>query len=76
MRILLVESDPRVVHFLAKGLCEQGYQVDLAAEGSSACDLAAANEPGIVILGDLGPYQDAHSFAATCEVRISASQFC
>jgi len=61
MRILLVESEPRIIHFIAKGLCEQGYEVDLATEGSSACYLAAANEPDIVILGDPWPFQDPHS---------------
>ena len=33
MRILLVEDEPRVAHFIAKGLREQSYAVDIAGDG-------------------------------------------
>ena len=32
MRILLVEDDHRITHFVAKGLREQAYAVDVATE--------------------------------------------
>jgi len=33
VRILLVEDDPRIANFVAKGLREQAYAVDVAANG-------------------------------------------
>ena len=36
MRILLVEDEPRVARFVAKGLRERSYAVDIATDGESA----------------------------------------
>ena len=36
MRILLVEDEPRVARFVAKGLRERSYAVDIAGDGESA----------------------------------------
>ena len=36
VRILLVEDEARVAGFIAKGLREQSYAVDIAAEGEDA----------------------------------------
>ena len=36
MRLLLVEDEPRVARFIAKGAREQGYAVDIAADGEEA----------------------------------------
>ena len=36
MRVLLVEDEPHAAHVLAKGLREQAYAVDVAADGDSA----------------------------------------
>ena len=36
MRILLVEDEPHAAHVLAKGLREQAYAVDVAADGEAA----------------------------------------
>ena len=33
MRVLLVEDDPRIGHFVAKGLREKSYAVDVATSG-------------------------------------------
>jgi two-component system OmpR family response regulator len=33
MRLLLIEDDAEAARYLAKGLRESGYQVDLAADG-------------------------------------------
>jgi len=35
MRILLVEDDTRTASFVSKGLCEEGYVVDRAADGEA-----------------------------------------
>jgi DNA-binding response OmpR family regulator len=40
MRILIVEDNPRILAFLAKGLREEGYVVETAVDGDSAFDKA------------------------------------
>ncbi|HEX8358837.1 MAG TPA: response regulator, partial [Longimicrobium sp.] len=40
MRILIVEDNPRILAFLAKGLREEGYVVETAADGDSAFEKA------------------------------------
>jgi DNA-binding response OmpR family regulator len=40
MRILIVEDNPRILAFLAKGLREEGYVVETAADGDAAYDKA------------------------------------
>ena len=37
VRILLVEDESRVAGFIAKGLREQAYAVDIARDGEQAC---------------------------------------
>lgn len=34
MRILYVEDDPTAVEYIARGLSEQGYKVDVATDGA------------------------------------------
>ena len=36
MRILIVEDNPRIAAFLRKGLAEEGYSVETAADGDEA----------------------------------------
>jgi K+-sensing histidine kinase KdpD len=36
MCLLVVEDEARVARFIARGLCEQAYAVDLAVAGSGA----------------------------------------
>ena len=36
MRILVVEDEPRIADFIARGLSEQGYAVDVAYDGYEA----------------------------------------
>ncbi|HET8608113.1 MAG TPA: response regulator, partial [Burkholderiales bacterium] len=50
MRVLLVEDDPRIARFVAKGLREQAYAVDLAADGDVALYRASVNIYDVVIL--------------------------
>jgi DNA-binding response OmpR family regulator len=40
MRILIVEDNPRIAGFLQKGLREEGYVVEVAADGDTAFDKA------------------------------------
>ena len=53
MRILVVEDDPRLGDLLAKGLREQSYAVDRAADGEKALYLAAINDYDAIVL-DIG----------------------
>ena len=36
MRLLLVEDDPRIARFIAKGLREQSYALDVVGTGKEA----------------------------------------
>ena len=61
MRILLVEDESRVANFIAKGLREQAYAVDIARDGERALYDAAVNEYDLVILDVMLPLKDGHA---------------
>ena len=61
MRILLAEDDARVAGFLAKGLREGAYAVDLAQDGEEAVYLASVNEYDLIILDVMLPVKDGHA---------------
>jgi two-component system OmpR family response regulator len=44
MRILVVEDSPRILNFLRKGLSEEGYAVETAADGDAGFAKASAQE--------------------------------
>jgi DNA-binding response OmpR family regulator len=58
MRILLVEDEPRAAQMLAKGLREQAYAVDIAADGARALYHAAITDYDALILDVMLPRQD------------------
>jgi DNA-binding response OmpR family regulator len=58
MRILLVEDDSRIARFVAKGLREQAYAVDLAANGEEALYHASVNTYDLAILDVMIPAPD------------------
>jgi two-component system copper resistance phosphate regulon response regulator CusR len=69
MRILLVEDEARVAGFIARGLREQAYAVDIASDGEQALYQASVNDYDLVILDVLLPVKDGH---AVCrELRAS-----
>ena len=58
MRLLLVEDDLEIQHFLESSLTEAGYEVEAVVDGQSAVRLATAT-PHDVLIVDLGlPDQD------------------
>src|ERR1035441_3683011 len=61
VRILLVEDEARVAAFIARGLREQAYAVDLASDGEQAVYLATVNEYDLVILDVMLPLKDGHA---------------
>jgi len=58
MRILLVEDDRRIVRFVAKGLREQAYAVDVAGDGDDAFYKVSINDYDAVILDVMIPGRD------------------
>ena len=60
VRVLLVEDESRVAGFIARGLREQTYAVDIAADGEQALYQASVNEYDIVILDVLLPIKDGY----------------
>ena len=53
MRVLVVEDDPALAVFLQKGLMLEGHDVDWAADGEAALEMAAQQTPDLMVL-DLG----------------------
>src|SRR5580698_2336756 len=67
MRLLLVEDDARIARFIAKGLREQTYAVDVAGTGEEALYQAAINTYEIIILDVMIP--EPNGFAVLKELR-------
>ena len=61
MRILLVEDESRVAAFIARGLREQTYAVDLAADGEQAVYLASINHYDVIVLDVMLPLKDGYA---------------
>jgi heavy metal response regulator len=58
MRILVVEDDRRIVGFVAKGLREQGYAVDVTGDGDDALYKLSISDYDAVILDVMIPGRD------------------
>jgi DNA-binding response OmpR family regulator len=56
----LVEDEPRIAGFIAKGLRERAYAVDLARDGEEALYYAGVNEYDLVILDVMLPIKDGY----------------
>ncbi len=67
MRVLLVEDDIRIANFVAKGLRENSYAVDTAADGEAGLYQTAINEYDMIILDVMLPKKD--GFAVCRELR-------
>jgi len=61
VRILLVEDESRVAGFVARGLREQAYAVDIAPDGEQAVYLGSVNAYDLVILDVMLPRKDGHT---------------
>jgi heavy metal response regulator len=58
MRILLVEDEKKVADFIKKGLSEEGYAVDCAADGKEGMFMAEESNYDLIILDILLPKFD------------------
>jgi two-component system, OmpR family, copper resistance phosphate regulon response regulator CusR len=61
VRILLAEDDIRVASFVARGLREQTYAVDVAPDGEQAAWLASVNDYDLMVLDVMLPIKDGHA---------------
>ena len=50
MRLLVVEDEKKVASFIKKGLEEEGYVVDLSADGESGLDMALNQVHDLIVL--------------------------
>ena len=71
MRVLLAEDEPRVARFVARGLRENAYAVDVAANGDDALYQAAINQYDAIILDVMLPRRD--GFAVCRELRANGN---
>src|SRR3979411_25353 len=58
MRILLVEDETKVSSFVARGLTEERFAVDVAADGKAGLDLATTYHYDLVIFDLVCPKLD------------------
>lgn len=70
MRLLLAEDDEGMAKFIAKGLREQSYAVDIASDGSQALDDAAINDYDLAILDVNLPKKDGFSVCRELRQRL------
>ena len=57
-RLLLVDDDPRVLSAVGRRLAYEGFNVDLAADGQEALNVASTRPPDLVILDVMLPEMD------------------
>ncbi|MEO8231023.1 MAG: response regulator transcription factor [Ignavibacteriota bacterium] len=58
MRILVVEDEKKVASFIKKGLEEDYYSVDVAADGKEGSKLAFSDEYDLIIMDIMLPFKD------------------
>ena len=58
MRILLVEDEPQIADFIARGLSENGHSVDIARDGEEALEWPSAADFDIIVLDVMLPSID------------------
>jgi two-component system copper resistance phosphate regulon response regulator CusR len=71
MRVLLVEDDPRMARFVARGMREQCYAVDVAADGEDALFRAAVNDYDLIVLDVMIPVRDGFEVCRDLRARES-----
>lgn len=72
MRLLLAEDDVRMARFIARGLREQAYAVDVVGDGEAALYQAAVNHYDAAILDVMLPVKD--GFEVCRELRAQGSR--
>jgi two-component system copper resistance phosphate regulon response regulator CusR len=70
MRILVIEDEPRILSFLARGLEAEGFSVDGAGDGKAGVDRAARGAYDLVILDLLLPKLDGFAVLQQLQNRL------
>ncbi len=73
MRVLIVEDDREVAAYLQKGLKQQGYTVDHAADGKEGLLLASTEEYDVLIIDRMLPGIDGLSIVKTLRASGNAT---
>jgi two-component system copper resistance phosphate regulon response regulator CusR len=69
MRILLIEDEQKTVRFLAKGLREDGYIVDIAMNGDTGLELALETRYDLFIIDVMLPQKSGWTVVAELRSR-------
>lgn len=67
MRILVVEDEPRIVEFVKRGLEQEGFQVDVAADGKIGLSYALSYAYDVIVLDIMLPFMN--GFEICAEIR-------
>lgn len=69
MRVLLVEDEPRIADFVARGLSEHGYAVDVARDGEEAIEWTDVAAFDLIVLDVMLPGRDGIEVCRTIRGR-------
>jgi two-component system copper resistance phosphate regulon response regulator CusR len=69
MRILVIEDEPKAARYLVRGLSENGFVVDLSADGEEGLSLALMTEYDLLIVDVMLPSRDGWSVVAELRQR-------
>ncbi|TAM48570.1 MAG: response regulator [Acidobacteria bacterium] len=72
MRLLVAEDEARIADYLKQGLTENGFVVDVAADGEEALHLAGTGEYDLLVLDLMLPLRD--GFSVLSELRRAGVQ--
>ena len=68
-KVLVVDDDPNVQRVLVSTLRQAGYEVVVASDGASGVEMAASEEPQLILMDVAMPRLD--GYAATQQIRAS-----
>jgi two-component system copper resistance phosphate regulon response regulator CusR len=69
VKILIIEDEPKTAMFVRRGFVEQGYIVDVAADGAAGLDLVLGGAYDIVVLDVMLPKLDGWSVLSRIKQR-------
>jgi two-component system OmpR family response regulator len=65
MRVLVIEDDREIAHFLQKGLKESGHSADLVDDGEAGLEMARSGDYDVLIVDRMLPHRDGLSVVQT-----------
>ena len=69
MRVLIIEDEEKTADYLHRGLSEQGYSVDLAADGIEGLHLGLEHDYAVIILDVMLPGLDGYGVLRALRAR-------